>query len=232
MRSYAFSTTCGLSSSGIRSRSNLGLTLIELLVTLIIIAVSFVLVGSRLGIANYWSEEAFLRKIRETITFLHQQAVVDQIFYQLQIDFEKQEYQVFAMNVDRSATEDPNSALTAQQDVGYLTQELAQLQSPAIGQSYDLIPPPAFPSLGEPIKVPGTIKITSVKTARGNFDAKEVESAYILFSPRGFSEFAVIQMDQGPEGHNTILVNPFTGSASLFREEKDFDWTYGRENQS
>lgn len=207
-----------------------GLTLIELIVTITIIALTFVLVGSRLGIANYWKEEGFLRKFRETITFLYQQSVVDQVFYQLQIDFEKQEYQVFAMQSEAESEDQDGEteALPVQEDVGYLTQELSALLSPALGSSYTLVPPPAFPSLGEPVKLPGELRITSVKTARGNFDEREIDKAYILFSPRGFSEFAVIHFDQGPEGRNTILVNPFVGSTELFRDERDFDWTYGR----
>lgn len=208
-------------------QNTIGLTLIELLVTITIIALSFVLVGSRLGIANYWKEEGFLRKFRETITFLYQQAVVDQVYYQLQIDFQKQQYQVFAIKPE-GANEDPS--LPTQEDVGYLTQELSAILSPAIGENYSLIPPPSFPSLGDPVKIPGELSLNSLKTARGTFDSRETDKAYILFSPRGFSEFAVIHFDQGPEGKVTILVNPFVGSTEIFRTEKDFDWSYGRKN--
>lgn len=221
-----------LESPSMENRNNnsrsgsFGLTLIELLVTIIIIAATFVLIGSRLGISNYWREEGFLRKFRETLTFLYQQAVVDQVFYQLQFDFEKQEYQVFAVNSEKAAENDQG---LLQEDVGYLTQELAAVISPAVGTSFTLISPPSFPSLGEAVKIPGDMTITSVKTSRGNFDSREVDKAYILFSPRGFSEFAVIHFNQGPEGKATIVVNPFTGSAELYRDERDYDWNYGRD---
>ena len=208
---------------------SLGLTLIELLVTVTIIAATFVLIGSRLGVANFWKEEGFLRKFRETITFLYQQAVVDQVYYQLQVDFEKQEYQIFAVKAEG---EEQSDDVPVQEDVGYLTQELAAILSPAIGSSYTLIAPPSFPSLGEAVQFPGELKLTSIKTARGNFDARETDKAYILFSPRGFSEFAVIHFDQGSEGKVTILINPFVGSTEIFREDRDFDWTYGRKNKN
>lgn len=210
------------------AKSCAGLTLIEIVVTLVIIALAFALVGSRLGISNYWKQEAFLRKLRETISFLYQQAVVDQTFYQLQFDFQKQEYKVYAMTSDATNEGGTN---VPQEDVGYLTQELAAVLSPAVGTSYSLVSPPSFPSLGEPVTLPGEMRVTSIKTPRGEFDAREDDLAYILFSPRGFSEFAVLHFDQGAEGKDTIVVNPFVGSTELYRDDRDFDWDYGRENR-
>jgi hypothetical protein len=55
---------------------------------------------------------------------------------------------------------------------------------------------------------------------------------YIMFSPRGFSEFAVVHITLPTNETITILVNPFTGITKVLRADKDFTWTYGRNNQS
>ena len=54
-----------------------GFTLIELIVVVLVLGAAMALVGLRLGTFNFWREEAFIRKISETITFLHHQAVVE-----------------------------------------------------------------------------------------------------------------------------------------------------------
>ena len=56
--------------------------------------------------------------------------------------------------------------------------------------------------------------------------------AYIRFSPRGFSEFAVIHLRTAAGKEITILINPFTGEAQIIREYKDFEWTYGKKKGS
>jgi hypothetical protein len=192
-------------------------------------------VGSKLGIANFWKEEAFLRKLRETITFLHQQAGVDQVFYRLDFNFEEQSYLVSAIQSGAEAREQqsdsPEEVEPVSTDVGYLSQELSQILSPALGSSYELIPPPSFPSLGQKVLLPDDMSFSSIKTQRGEFDAKDPDQTYIMFSPRGSSEFAVLYLNQGEFGKITILVNPFSGTTELYREEREFDWNYGKETK-
>jgi hypothetical protein len=66
---------------------------------------------------------------------------------------------------------------------------------------------------------------------RGLKPASEGGTAYMLFSPRGFSEFSVIHIVLSNGAPVTILVNPFTGGTEIYREYKDFKWTYGRNKE-
>ena len=212
-----------------KHKRNSGLTLIELIVTITIISLTFVLVGSKLGISNFWKEEAFLRKFRETITFLHQQAVVDQSFYRLDFDFQDNSYLVSAISTSQDSEEEDNNQKNRQlvaSGIGYLSQELSLILSPAIGRNYQLIPPPSFPSLAKKIPLPTDMSFDVIKTQRGDFTERQQDQAYILFSPRGYTEFAVIHLNQGDFGKITIFINPFTGNTELYREYKEFDWNY------
>lgn len=60
-----------------------GFTLIELVLVIVIIGLVFGVVGLRGGSFDFWKEEGFIRRIAETLNFLHHQAVVDQAFYRM-----------------------------------------------------------------------------------------------------------------------------------------------------
>lgn len=202
-------------------------TLIELALVIMIVGVLVALLTVRSGNFSFWREEGFLRRLSETIVLLHHQAVTDQAFYLLKFDFRKNEYSV---NVMRPEEEEASDELLQQasQDAGNLSLELAAFLSPALGKTQTLIPPPSFPSLAEPVPLPPDVSFIDVRTMRGVQDPQQNEDAYILFSPRGFSEFAVIHLRFSQGNPITILINPFTGLTEIYRSYKDFEWTYGR----
>ncbi|MCO6431874.1 MAG: prepilin-type N-terminal cleavage/methylation domain-containing protein [Deltaproteobacteria bacterium] len=203
-----------------------GITLIELVVVLLLIGVGFGVVAVRTGSYSYWREEGFIRRLSETIVFMHYQAVTDQAFYQLEFDFDTHTYSVGVIRPDADISEELKLLAS---DAGHLTLELATFLSPAIGRSHTVIPPPSFPSLAEPIEIPPEIVFTDIRTMRGKKVAAEGGKAYILFSPRGFSEFSVLHFETSNGGPVTILVNPFTGNTTIYREYRDFQWTYGKD---
>ncbi len=206
-----------------------GFTLIELAVVIIIIGLVFGVVGIRSGSFDFWKEEGFLRRISETITFLHHQAVADQAFYRMDFDLRNDNYRVRVVRTEES---DDDAALAQMaSDVGVLSLELAAFLNPSVGRSQTLIPPPSIPSLAEPQQFPPGMHIEDIRTMRGRFTPSEHESAYIMFSPRGFSEFAVLHLRLENNQPVTLLVNPFTGLTDIYREYKDFEWTYGRKKQ-
>lgn len=206
-------------------RASKAFTLIELVIVITIIGVMLTLFGFRTGTFNFWKDEGFLRRLTETIVFLNRQAVVDGSYYRLEFDFEKLQYSVGVMQ-DASGVASASAATTAGA-LGNLSLELNEILSPALGSTQTLIPPPSLPSLAEPVPFPEGLVLKRVKTSRGVQDQESEEPAYILFSPRGFSEFAVIHLSLTNGDPVTIAVNPFTGLADVYREEKDFDWTYG-----
>lgn len=207
-----------------------GFTLVELIVVIMIMSLVMLLVGIRSGTFDYWKEEAFLRKLNETIIFLHHQAVTDQSFYRLQFDLKKNTYKVGVLRIEDDSDNIAISSLGS--EVGSLTLELTAFLNPDPNGLGTLIPPPAFPSLAEPQLFPENITIKDIRTMRGRELSSESESAYILFSPRGFSEFAVIHLQVTNGAPITILVNPFTGLTNVYREYRDFEWTYGRKKDT
>jgi hypothetical protein len=95
-----------------------------------------------------------------------------------------------------------------------------------------MIPPPSFPSLAEPTELPPTIAFEDIVTPRGKVTPDDKrENPFLLFSPRGASEFGVIHLATADNRHVTILVNPWTGVAEVFPEYKDFQWTLGKEKK-
>lgn len=212
------------SISGVR-----GFTLLELIVVLIIIGVAGTLMALRLGTFTFWEHEGYIRRLTETISFLHHHAVVDQTFYRMEFDFEERSYTVGAMRVEEEST---SELIELASELGILSVELAAFLSPSIGKTQTIIPPPSFPSLAEPVVAPKGLLIRDVQTMRGKQEPGVGPRPYIMFSPRGFSEFAVIHLGLTGESSVTILVNPFTGVPEILREYKDFEWTYGRSKKT
>lgn len=194
---------------------------------LIIIGMVFGLLLGRIGTVSFWDQESFLRKLSETIVFLHHQAVMDQTTYALEINMEKNSYKVGAVKVEEGG--ESHLAQFAE-DAGTISLELAAFLNPSMGTAQSIIPPPSFPSLAEDVTPPADIVFEDIHTMRGIL-TKEQGKGFIFFSPRGFSEFAVIHLFLAGGQPATILVNPFTGLTELYRERKDFKWTYGRQKE-
>lgn len=208
-----------------RLKSKAGFSLLELVLVIAIMAVAMALVGLRTGTFDYWKEQTFTRSLLETLTFLHEQAVIDQEYYRLEFDFETNSYRVGTMKSDSMVSNVTSSG------AGYLSDELAAFLSPSLGDDQTMIPPPSFPSLAEPHPLPGTMRLTEIKTASDVFTADSPgEKPAIIFSPRGFSDFAVIHIKFADGSDITVLVNPWTGIPKLYNEYKDFSWKIGAEN--
>ncbi len=211
-----------------RSLAARAFTLIELVVVIAILGIVMTVVGLRLGVFSYWNEETFIRRLSETIVFLHHQAIADQSFYQLEFDFEKNTYRVGVLRADNDMNTDLQDL---GEDAGVITLELAAYLNPSVGKEFTLIPPPGFPSLAEPFKFPPDMFIERLRTVRGITERGKGVVDYIRFSPRGFSEFAVLHLGLASGAQRTILVNPFTGDTEIYPGFKDFEWTYGRSKE-
>lgn len=206
-----------------------GFTLMELVVVILIIAIVSGMVLFRSGSFGYLQQESTIRKISETITFLHHQAVADQIFYRMEFDIDKGQYQIGALRPTNEMVSNlPNLAL----DVGPLSLELSAFLNPALGRTYTMVPPPSIPSLAEPVLLPDGLIIEDIRGMNGKKVHGKGERAHIIFSPKGFSEFSVIHLQLKSGKEVTILVNPFSGITEISREYKDFQWTYGKNNKS
>ena len=207
-----------------------GFTVLELVVVLVIIGIATAIVGSRTGAFNFWKEETQVQQLRETIEFLYSQSTVDQAFYCLEFDLNTRSYRVGVLRTEQENYND--NFVTLASDAGNLTLELAQFPNPSHGGDETLIPPPSFPSLAEPVQLPEGMDVKMIRTMRGKFEQSAGGKVSIFFAPRGFSEFAVLQFTLSGNRPITILINPFTGLTELYREHKDFEWSYGRKSDN
>lgn len=227
-----------LVAGGKRLDHKRGFTLLELIIVIVIFAVVATLIGVRTGSFSFFSQEGTLRRLSETISFLHYQALADQRMYQLELDLGKNSFRVGQL-IDIG----PANSQMAQglEDAGILSWELSFMLDPSAHSDQIFSPPENFPSLAEPIALPSGMSFIDVRTMRGvitppNTGIGEISEtdpnrpgvAYIRFSPRGFSEFAVIHLRMADSREVSLLVNPFTGETSIIRGYKDFEWTYGR----
>ena len=217
-------------------RRNRAFTLLELMVVIAIFGVVASIIGLRTGNFSWWNEDASLRRLSETISFLHYQAGADQSFYQLELDLTKNQFRAGVLRPDDTAIA---SLASLAAGAGNLTLELAAFLNPSAGDSQTFIPPPRYPSLAEPYQFPEGLVFEDVVTMRGTIKPGDSTSsipgdntrAVIRFTPRGFSEFAVIHLKRPSGASVTILVNPFTGVTETYPERRDFEWAYGRKKE-
>lgn len=200
-------------------------TLLEVIVVIAIIGIVSTLIVSRFNLFSFWKEDAALKKLLNTIEFLHDHATADQKYYRLDFSYKQNAYRVSAV-VTEQGQANQNQIQGCGAGTGLLTCELAEVKFPSINDSYSLIPPPEYPSLHVPELLPEEMEITDIKTNRGVTSPGSDTSDYILFHPKGFSDFAVIHLTMPTRGKVTILVNPFMGDAELYDGDKDFNWTY------
>ena len=200
-------------------------TLIELVLVITIMGLMIGIFSVRLSDINFWKEEAALRKLSELVVYLNNAAVMDQSFYRIEFDLENRQYRVGVIKNDSNILQNQSGA-----NVPALQLELSAMLSPDMGDESTVIPPPSMPSLAEPTTLPGSMEFLDVMTPRGKIAAGDKrDNPYLIFSPRGTSEFGVIHVALGPGHPVTILVNPWTGMAEVYREYKDFKWNLGRQ---
>ncbi|MEY4667506.1 MAG: hypothetical protein RL518_205 [Pseudomonadota bacterium] len=200
-------------------------TLIELVLVITIMGLMIGIFSVRLSDINFWKEEAALRKLSELVVYLNNAAVMDQSFYRIEFDLENRQYRVGVVKNDSNIMQNQSGA-----NVPGLQLELSAMLSPDMGDEATVIPPPSMPSLAEPTTLPGSMEFLDVMTPRGKVSTGDKrDNPYLIFSPRGTSEFGVIHLALGPGLPVTILVNPWTGMAEVYREYKDYKWNLGRQ---
>ena len=203
----------------------------ELILVIVIVGLATGLLALRMGTLDFWREQTALRKLTETIVLLNNQAVMNQAFYRLDFDLENNSYKVGVMRAEASGGDefDDSAAGAGAVNLPPLQLELAELLSPAIGDSSTLIPHPDIPSLAQPVRLPGRMVLLDVTTPRGKAAAGDRRgNPFLLFYPSGFSEFGVIHISTGGDSALTILSNPWTGLAEVYNSYRDFKWTLGK----
>jgi hypothetical protein len=218
------------------------------MVVMLVIAIVSGLVSFRGGAFSYWQREGTIRKLSETISFLHHRAVSDRVNYRIEFSMPSNQPHSFrvgealparqknTLTNDKDPTLDAAALAAINQETGLLSARLSDFLTPQTATGNDIVEPKNFPSLAKPEIFPNGLSIRDIKTTRDTVKAtgySDQEKPYINFSPRGFSEFAVIHLMLGddPNAIVTLLVNPFTGLTTLYRDDKDFEWTLARDKK-
>lgn len=203
-----------------------GFTLIEIVVVFGILGILVLFLGRSTGSFQFWRDESFLRILRERTEFLHYRAVSDQLYYQMEISLQTNSYRIGVLRSEEDVN--TNIQVSSATSVGELSLELADYLNPSLASGGTLIPPPSFPSLYEWVSLPMGSRIDAIRTRRRQIGRNASQSVFLVFYPRGFSEFAVFHLTLASRGPVTIVVNPFTGLTQMYPGHKDFRWTYGK----
>lgn len=198
-----------------------GFTLLEILVVIGLIALVFLSVGSGLGLFTNFKEKRFIAELAQTMEFLHHEAKGSQQFYQIEFDLEQRAWHVGILKPEDASS---NSIAFDPLNVGLMSLELADFLNPPLGNSQYFLPPPDFPSLGNLRSLPGEAYFEDIETPRGLITVESGVRPYIIFSPRGFTEFAVIHILRNNQSHSTLVTNPFTGEVEIHEGYREFRW--------
>jgi hypothetical protein len=175
------------------------------------------------GLLTRYREDQFISNLVQTLEFLHTESHSSQQYYQIEFDLIEKSWRVGVLQPDMALL---NSNTNEAIGVGSLTLELSEFLTPPLGNGQSFIPPPTFPSLAQPHIMPGTGKIVDIHTPRGEITPESGMKPYIIFSPGGFTEFAVIHILRSAEQHTTLVTNPFTGAIETHSGYKEFKWNY------
>lgn len=224
----------------IRAKSEAGLTLIELIVVVALIAVMSVLASHRLDSLFVWKQQGAVRELAETWQFLQQEATNRGERYRLVLDFNDQNYLVRqeillepgeSQQVDylknlRTRREKERRQNEENQDVKSVEEEFEEAEKheglPLENLFYEHVygdadaplrlgVPLEYPSMGDPHPMTAGVMITALETPRG---VTKEGAGYIRILPSGASESAAILLEA--DGQYFTLVNsPSTGTVRV-----------------
>jgi prepilin-type N-terminal cleavage/methylation domain-containing protein len=203
-------------------KSSRGFTLLELIIVITLMGVMGSTLLGGFGMLNRYREDQFITDLVQTLEFVHSEAKGAQQFYQIEFDLTERSWHVGLLRPEDVDTE----TVVRDSSVGNLSFELADFINPPLGNSQSFMIPPDFPSLAKPRKMYGTATFQDIITPRGEITADLGEKPYIIFSPRGFTEFAVIHIRRSDETAVTLVINPFTGNVEIHEGYKEFKWQY------
>jgi prepilin-type N-terminal cleavage/methylation domain-containing protein len=210
-------------------------TLLELLLVIVLVGAIVSMFAMRLGIFSRIGEDKAIAQLTQELEFLHTHAKRYFHFYQLELNLSNSSWYTGELrNNDQLITSSRSnysnvsntpSPILGDPTVGILSNELAEFTNPPLNSIHDIGPPSELPSLYQPRFLSVSTKIIDVVTPRGKINASSGVNPYIVFSPRGFTEFCVIHLEKSDNTSVTLVVNPFTGIVTRYNEYREFEWT-------
>jgi prepilin-type N-terminal cleavage/methylation domain-containing protein len=230
-------------------RNSKGLTIIELLLVVVLIAIISTFAATRFSVITGWKHEGELRNFSSTWQFLSNEAFARGESYRLIINLDENYYYALreaavdrdtVKNVDylknlRTRREKERRAQRELEELDSLEEEFAEYDAEQSGpvdrqfykikfrDSYSdvrLTRPLEFPELAKKKPLSDGLSFRDVLMDGKEFSEGEV---FFRFSPQGASKFAVIHFNLGEDVY-TAVSDPATGSLSLVFGDKEFKW--------
>ena len=181
-----------------------GLTLIEIIVVMAIIAIFTVIALPRFQNKLSLHIKKHARMLSGTIRFLYTQAALKNVTYRLHYDFANQTYSV-EKSSDAVRLTSTDDSKTNWNDEGSLTQE--KKTGPKFTEDKEL--------LKKPVQLQKSIKFKDIKTELSKDPITEGH-AYTHFFPSGYVEQTRIRLESETGDIYTIIVEPLTGRAKVY----------------
>lgn len=231
--------------------------MVELVVVIVLLGLLGSLGYSRVDSVLQFKQKENLRDFANTWEFLFQYSLARGQSYRLVLDLDENYFQVVkeiaakpgeAVQVDllknlRTRREkirrekEENETLISQEEQAQIEQDQAtgDLGEQFFGmvfsdpnRSTKLAPPDEFPELADANYFVEGLEIRDFKNG---IDTIEEGKTFIRFSPRGASQFALIHF-KVDESDFTLFMNPSSGKVSIENQYKDYEWTYGKRENS
>lgn len=191
-----------------------GFTLIELIISITIIASISTFVVFRFGVVDSYHEEKIISKLQNLPPYLLQRSMTEGKSYGMQFDLTANNFKVGVL----ADFGNVNSQFSSYG--GVLSQELIEFTAPidlASGQGLIDIPDSSISELNF---LPSGSRIYRITTSYGTFEDGLVP---IVFSPLGGAEFTVINYQRN-SGEVTLLIDPYSGVVTRYEGFEKFSW--------
>lgn len=202
------------------SFSETGLTLIEILVVLAIIASMMAFAMSTLSTSSGNEMRKTSARLFQTIKYVYHQAALTGNYYRIVFDLDEQQYHVEDSESEFFVVREGDEAekIREENEENLDEDEKEASVAAATGQFAE-----SEDDLFEIYQLPENIKISDVHVFH-QLEKAETGKAYLYFFPRGYTEFAVIHLsDAEEEDFMSLIVNPLTADVEVTEEDVDYE---------
>ncbi|MDO8527620.1 MAG: prepilin-type N-terminal cleavage/methylation domain-containing protein [Deltaproteobacteria bacterium] len=201
-----------MTSRAVNSRR--GFSLIEVMITMVIVGLVMGLAVGQLGRSLSWDLKAASRKLGSTIRYLYNKSATEGVTLRLVFDIDNSSYHVegtsdrFTFAKEEKTPEDQKKE--EDKEKGSIQPKVASF-SPQ--ESYLL----------KPVTLPKGVFFKNIH-AEHQSDPVSSGTAYIYFFPRGYVERSIINLrDAKDEVHFALTVNPIAGTVKIEKEYRELE---------